>query len=177
MKRSGAKRNHRQEAGWRVSLVESRSNDTVLDSYDYTHHRLLALLTSASSVRSRRRVPRNLDMDRAQSTILLFILNFLRPTRINATLSLFLSSSSSFFFSLAPISTVRIFPLLSFLLRGLLLGLLHLNSPCITSVKHFRSLRTHARNRVDRLSPSHTQAGRQAGTHARTRTRTHDRSS
>lgn len=176
MKRSGAKRNHRQEAGWRVSLVESRSNDTVLDSYDYTHHRLLTLLTSASSVRSRRRVPRNLDMDRAQSTILLFILNFLRPTRINATLSFFLSSSS-FFFSLAPISTVRIFPLLSFLLRGLLLGLLHLNSPCITSVKHFRSLRTHARNRVDRLSPSHTQAGRQAGTHARTRTRTHDRSS
>lgn len=155
--------------------MESRSNDTVLDSYDYTHHRLLALLTSASSVRSRRRVPRNLDMDRAQSTILLFILNFLRPTRINATLSLFLSSSSSFFFSLAPISTVRIFPLLSFLLRGLLLGLLHLNSPCITSVKHFRSLRTHARNRVDRLSPSH--ADRQAGTHARTRTRTHDRSS
>lgn len=156
--------------------MESRSNDTVLDSYDYTHHRLLTLLTSASSVRSRRRVPRNLDMDRAQSTILLFILNFLRPTRINATLSLFLSSSS-FFFSLAPISTVRIFPLLSFLLRGLLLGLLHLNSPCITSVKHFRSLRTHARNRVDRLSLSHTQAGRQAGTHARTRTRTHDRSS
>lgn len=153
-RRSGAKRNH-QTRGRRVPLVGKAFQRHVLDSYDYIpphHYRLTHLREQREKQKKGAAKPGHHHP----------ALNFPDQQR-NLCLLLFLSlyDSQPYLFLLSS-------PLSSAAYLSVSWLPIHLNSPCITSVKHFRSQKECTTRGIVSLSFSRTGTRTHANTHAHT---------